>query len=67
MTTIEILEGTASIQFSLSELYIVNNALNEVCNALDADDFLIRMGIDREEVVGLLEQIHTVLSRIDSR
>jgi hypothetical protein len=66
MTTIECVPGAATIRVSLQELYILNNALNEVCNALNVDQFAIRMGVEREEAGALLERIHTLASRLEA-
>jgi len=42
-----------------NELLIVNNALNEVCNGIDIDDFEFsaRIGTDREEARALLGRV----------
>ena len=42
------------IKFSEDELLILNNALNEVCNALDRAEFFTRMGAELENVKDLL-------------
>lgn len=41
------------------ELLILNNALNEVCNGVDIDDFEFsaRIGVDREEARALLRRV----------
>lgn len=45
------------IRFSNDELLILNNALNEVCNALDLAEFSTRMGSELADVDKLLRQI----------
>lgn len=65
MFTTQILATDATIRLSLTELYIVNNALNEVCNALDLDEFHVRMGVEREDAAHFLEQIHALIARIE--
>lgn len=47
----------AIIRFSPDELLLLNNALNEVCNGLDLDEFSTRMGAELEDVEKLLQQI----------
>lgn len=47
----------AIIRFSPDELLLLNNALNEVCNGLDIDEFSTRMGAELEDVEKLLQQI----------
>ena len=54
-------QGAATIRFTDEELYILNNALNEVCNGLDVQDFSTRMGAEREEASDLLAQINQLL------
>ena len=50
-----------NIFFSREELFIINNSLNEVCNALDIYDFETRMGATREDTVELLNKIFRFL------
>jgi hypothetical protein len=45
------------IKLTIDELVILNNALNEVCNALDITEFSTRMGAELEEARNLLRQI----------
>lgn len=66
MTTIELLQGEATIRCSAAELYVINNALNEVCNALHLDEFPTRMGVEREDAARLLEQVHALVTRMEA-
>jgi hypothetical protein len=50
------------VALSKEELLILNNALNEVCNALDIREFQTRMGANREEVLALLRQVNRLLT-----
>jgi len=45
---------------SSDEVGILNNALNEVCNALDNAEFSTRMGAELGEVQQLLHQMHAL-------
>ena len=65
MITTNIGKQQATIQFTKDELLMLNNALNEVCNALDVSEFSLRMGTDLEEVRALLQQIHDVIVSVD--
>jgi hypothetical protein len=47
----------ALVKLNIDELIILNNALNEVCHALDIREFSTRMGAQLEEVEELLDQI----------
>jgi hypothetical protein len=49
------------IRLSKEELLILNNALNEVCNALDRAEFSTRMGAELEDVEELLCQIGAMI------
>lgn len=51
------------ILFSTDELYILNQALNEVCNGLYLENFEKCMNAKREEVNSLLLKIHTICIR----
>jgi hypothetical protein len=53
--------GNTVIRLSNDELLILNNALNEVCNALDHAEFSTRMGAELESVEELLCQIGAVV------
>jgi hypothetical protein len=66
MELIRVKQKKADLRISKQELLIFNNALNEVCNALEVPEFETRMGASREEVDALLETVHKVFSAIDS-
>jgi plasmid maintenance system antidote protein VapI len=36
----------------------------EACNGLHIEEFATRMGVEREEVAALLEQIHALITRM---
>ena len=50
---------------SHSDLYIINNALNEICNGVHLDewDFETRMGVDREAARSLLDRVNETLRK----
>ncbi|HEY2410889.1 MAG TPA: hypothetical protein VGI40_01525 [Pirellulaceae bacterium] len=60
MRTLSCTEKDATVVVSCDEVEILNNAINEVCNALDAPEFSTRMGADISEVRQFLEQIHAL-------
>jgi hypothetical protein len=45
-----------TVALTRDELRILSNALNEVCNALDVEEFATRMGAELYEVEALREQ-----------
>lgn len=53
-----------TVELRREECITLKNALNEVCNALDIDEFSTRMGVDPESVAILLQQfgalVHTM-------
>ncbi len=51
-------------RFSLEELVALNNALNEVSNGLDIEEFETRMGVSREFALDLLDQIHSAIESL---
>lgn len=55
----------ATVTLTPTELHNLNNALNEVCNGLDVPEFATRMGVERCEVAGLLEQIRALTDRME--
>jgi hypothetical protein len=60
---ISLQQKTATIEFSRHELLAINNALNEVCNALDVREFDTRMGCSREFAKSLLKGIGEAYGR----
>ncbi|MFC0348390.1 hypothetical protein [Undibacterium danionis] len=54
-------ESGITIFFTLDELYILNNSLNEVCNGLPLRDFENRMGATIAEAEELFSQINRIL------
>jgi len=52
-----------TVELTKDELYIINNALNEVCNGIHLDgEFGTRMGCSVEDARELLTKIHTLAS-----
>jgi hypothetical protein len=64
MNRIDVGEGRAILEFSLEELFILNNALNEVCNGMRVPEFATRMGAELDEVDDLLDQIHSIIDQM---
>jgi hypothetical protein len=50
-----------TVQLSLSEILIINNALNEVCNAVGLGDFETRIGASFDEASALLKSVGQLL------
>jgi hypothetical protein len=51
--------GCMLVELTKDELYIINNALNEVCNGIDLEgEFDTRMGCTVEEAQAVLAKIH---------
>jgi hypothetical protein len=55
--------GSAKIEVSDAELLVINNALNEVCNALDIREFDTRMGCSRDLAKSVLKAVGEVYDR----
>jgi hypothetical protein len=64
MQTLAAHSDSLDLRLSLEELVAINNALNEVTNALDIEEFETRMGVSRDVAVELLRQIHTAIGLI---
>ena len=45
------------IDLSIDEIYIIYNALNEICNIVDIPEFEVRIGYPEETVANLQEKI----------
>jgi hypothetical protein len=55
--------GRYELEATRSELELLNNALNEVCNGVAIEDaeFATRLGASRREARRLLDELSTVL------
>lgn len=61
--------GTVDLSLDEAELLILNNALNEVCNGIDIDDFEFpaRIGAEREEARTLLQRLRSLYEELAGR
>ena len=50
-------QGKATVELTKDDLLALNNALNEVCNALDTWDFQTRMGCSLDDARRLLKAV----------
>jgi hypothetical protein len=50
-----------TVQLSFSEILIINNALNEMCNAFGFSEFETRMGATVDEALALLKSVGQLL------
>jgi hypothetical protein len=55
----------APVSFTVDELLMINNALNEVCNGIDFadDEFNTRLGFPRERMRQLLAKVSDLLEK----
>lgn len=58
----EIKSDNFTIYLSHDELLLLNNAVNEVCNGIEAREFSTRIGSSREEALAILSEIGRALS-----
>lgn len=63
MNVIAVQPGSIEIELTKDELLAINNAVNEVCNALDIHEFDTRMGCSREYATTLLAAIGEACDR----
>ena len=66
MKVVEQNDGALHVEFSLDEAFMLNNALNEICNGVHIDDweFATRLGWDRSELRSLLAQFNAAISLV---
>lgn len=50
-----------SINATIDEMRMLNNALNEVCHGIDLEEFQTRLGYSRKKVEEMLEQVNQAL------
>jgi transcription initiation factor IIE alpha subunit len=53
------------VSFTMDELLMINNALNEVCNGVDFDDdeLATRLGYPREQLRQLLAKVSDLIEK----
>jgi hypothetical protein len=61
MRVLEVKRDEASVCLTKTELMILNNALNEVCNGIEVPEFTTRLGADISEVRQLLGDVDELL------
>lgn len=54
-----------TVQLSFSEIVIINNALNKICNAFGLSEFETRIGATVEEASALLKSVEQLLDSSD--
>jgi hypothetical protein len=62
-------ERTVRVVLGETELAFIANALNEVCNGVEIEDFEFstRLGVDRSEARALLAQVGLTLKALSGR
>ena len=63
MTMIGVDGREITAQFTADELLIINNALNEICNGIDVDEFGTRIGASTDEVRSLLTSVGSLIEK----
>jgi hypothetical protein len=66
MKTASLANHRVVLEFTIEELAIIKNALNEVCHGIEIEEFQTRMGEDMETVKQLLDQIWDITKDLDS-
>jgi hypothetical protein len=61
MQTIQVRRDSAVVLLTATELMILNNALNEVCNGIEVPEFATRVGVDISEARYLLDEVCKLL------
>jgi hypothetical protein len=59
-------DNGALVHLDEDELLLLNNALNEVCHALDVREFAVRMGSTQETAERLLTGVGALCGQVDA-
>ncbi|MGH7136198.1 MAG: hypothetical protein ACREHD_10695 [Pirellulales bacterium] len=59
-------QNGALVQLSEDDLLLIKNALNEVCHALDVQEFSTRMGADRIAAERLLTAVGALANQVEA-
>lgn len=57
----------ATLKLTTAELVILNNALNEVLNGMETEEFNVRIGTQMEEAERLLKAVGSILEDEQNR
>lgn len=57
----------ANVLLTVQDLLTISNALNEVCNGLDMQEFSTRMGVGLDEALCLLKQVGTLYNEVERK
>ena len=66
MTLIEVVQPNVRVDLTEDDLYILKQALNEVCNGLALFEFSTRMGAEKGEVLELMWCIGDIIDTYKS-
>ncbi|WP_330985922.1 MULTISPECIES: hypothetical protein [Enterobacterales] len=64
MELLAVIKQQADLRFTEDELWILNSALNEICNGISVAEFDTRIGATRDDVALLHEKIGQTLDAI---
>jgi hypothetical protein len=64
MKEVKVTGSHALIEMDVDELLMINNALNEVCNAIDIPEFDTRIGASMAETMQLLGRIGQIIDHM---
>jgi len=64
MREIDLKQEKATLELDFNELLALKNALNEVCNGIDAPEFHSRLGVTLDEAEALLAKLKDVVDRM---
>lgn len=56
-------DNEITVTMSLDELIVINNALNEICNGIDIEEFESRIGARLDEVRSMLGIVGTAIDK----
>ncbi|WLS77314.1 hypothetical protein Q3V30_12520 [Erwinia pyri] len=59
-------KSNAEINFTESEIIILNSALNEIFNGIDIEEFETRIGSEKESAAILLSNLGGILDKMSS-
>lgn len=64
MQLIQLLGEKAEIQFSINEITVLNNSLNELCHGVEIVDFVKKIGVTHEEAKNLLNPVNDLMNEL---
>ena len=57
--------NSVEVKISIDELLTIHQSLNEVCHGIDLFEFQTRIGVSKDEELGIMKEISQIIKKIE--